>query len=75
MFHLYMYVEYKKSYMEEKLNKVADYLEEQLSSIYCDTCKCDLEACEDCIRKQMGWQASREFCEKMANKITKMLNQ
>ena len=49
--------------------EIKELLYEKLSYIYCDNCRGDESACDECIRKQMGWQASDSFCESIAKEI------
>jgi len=61
--------------------KISNILFEELDYIYCNNCRFsddnydytqeefNSSPCEDCCRKQMKWEISKEFSEKLADKI------
>ena len=57
------------------IDTISRILEEELSYVYCDDCKHNLEydECEDCHRKYMNWALSRDSAVNIAEKIVKAL--
>lgn len=54
-------------------NRFIDFICNELSSIYCDTCKyCD-DDCDYCHRKAMEWGISDDEAEVIANKAIEIL--
>lgn len=66
-------------------DKISELLYNELDYIYCDNCKfCSVSeeesnekygywGCEDCHRKYMGWEISKKFSDKLAEKILKII--
>jgi hypothetical protein len=68
--------------LTEMQQQISDLLYNQLGHIYCDNCRFASEisetkskkefgywGCEDCYRKYMGWEISRDECDSLARKI------
>ena len=54
-------------------DKIIELLFNCLGYIYCHNCRFeDADDCDDCHRKSMGWQISKNCCEKIADKILEM---
>lgn len=58
-----------------KTEKIVQYVEESLSSVYCNTCKNsgNYDVCDYCHRKSMMWGISREAAESIVDGIVKNL--
>jgi len=66
--------------------KIAEILYNELDYIYCNTCKYtqitreeaeekfDYYGCDDCYRKYMGWEISKNYAEEIAEEIINELN-
>lgn len=58
------------------IEEISDILYDRLDYTYCDNCRSRLELeetrCDECHRKYMGWQISREECDKLAKKILEL---
>lgn len=57
--------------------KAVEKLMDELSSVYCDTCKNELmdENCGYCVRKEMGWGISEDEAWKIVKMIKKTLEE
>jgi uncharacterized Zn finger protein (UPF0148 family) len=55
---------------------VSKIIFDSLGYIYCPNCRYNNERdnCDDCHRKAMGWEISKEFSEEMADEILLNLN-
>jgi len=54
--------------------KIVNLLLKELNHIYCNNCIGEEEGdiysrCNECHRKNMRWEASKEFCEEIVDKI------
>jgi hypothetical protein len=51
--------------------EIAMILYDNLDSVYCNTCDSQEndEYCDECHRKAMNWAISKEFAERLAEKI------
>lgn len=49
--------------------EIVKILIDNFRNIYCDTC--NGKYCEDCYRKNIGWEISDNFAEVVANEILK----
>ena len=58
-----------------KTEKIVQFVEESLSSVYCNTCKNrgNYDVCKYCHRKSMMWGISREAAESIVDGIVKIL--
>lgn len=65
--------------------QIKEILTKEFNSVYCDTCKFNKESeeywedkigywgCDDCRRKNMGWELSDDTAERLAEEILKKL--
>lgn len=61
---------------QKELNMdVKEYIKQELSNIYCDTCanNGNDDRCDDCHRKHISWEISDQKAQRMADEITKAL--
>lgn len=63
---------YKGYKVREKISKL---LQEQFSSVYCDTCAyiTSKEHCDDCHRKAMGWALSKFEADDIVDEILEVM--
>lgn len=66
-------------------DKISELLYNELDYIYCDNCKFYFISeessnekyghygCENCYRKCMGWEINKNFSDKLAEKILKIV--
>lgn len=66
--------------IEEKVQKIAELLYEEIDYMYCNNCRFDSEIreedsdkwkCDECHRKYNGWGISKAESERIAKKIMK----
>lgn len=51
-------------------DEIKDYLQEMLSSVYCNNCShVNDDNCDECHRKAMGWGLSETAAQEMAETI------
>lgn len=57
--------------------KAVEKLMDELSSVYCDTCRCEMmdEDCGFCVRKEMNWGISKGEAWKIVKMIKKTLEE
>lgn len=68
--------------------EISDLLYKSLDYMYCDNCRFNFEiseeesekeygywGCEDCHRKYNGWKISRNTCDILAKKISKIIKE
>jgi len=60
--------------MKSKRKNIAEMLQFELSSVYCDTCNEGLQTdvCEDCSRKEMMWGISEDYADYLAGKVLRL---
>lgn len=65
-------------------DRIADFLYDELDYIYCDSCRFQnndkkehdqYNECEDCYRKYMNWEISKDKAEYIANAILYMVGE
>lgn len=68
----------------ELKDRIADFLYDVLDHVYCDSCRYNnkkeyeydkYHGCEDCYRKYMNWEISKERAEYIANAILYMVGE
>lgn len=52
------------------IEEISDILYYWLDDVYCYNCR--FERCDECNRKAMGWQISRETCDELAKEILEL---
>ena len=63
--------------MAKLKEKISEYIANEFSAVYCETCEFDLysEWCEGCHRKYMNWRVSIKEADKVADRIIDLINQ
>lgn len=56
-----------------KKEKISNLLFENLDYVYCENCRGG--QCEDCNRKQIGWEISKGKADEVAEEILKLIEE